>query len=75
MAALPHGLMGPKSNDNPYCGKNISVTCVATGKTIVATVVDKCMGCTGYSVDLSTAAFNELIDLSIGRTSAVWFFN
>ena len=75
VVALPHGLMGPESNDNPYCGKTITITCIATGKTTTATVVDKCMGCDGFSIDLSNAAFLDLDDLAVGRTSATWYFN
>ena len=75
MVALPHGLMGPKSNGNPYCGKTITITCIATGRTTTATVVDKCMGCDGFSIDLSNAAFLDLDDLAVGRTSATWYFN
>lgn len=67
--------MGTQSNGNPYCGKTITIQCKATGKKTTATVVDKCMGCTGYSIDLSNAAFLELDDLSVGRTTADWWFN
>lgn len=72
--ALPYELMGTLSNTNPYCGKTISITCTATGKSTNATVIDKCMGCHGYSIDLTNAAFEELDDLSVGRTLATWFF-
>ena len=75
MVALPHGLMGPESNDNLYCGRTITITCIATGKTTTATVADKCMGCDGFSIDLSEAAFLELDALAVGRTSASWYFN
>ena len=75
VVALPYGLMGPESNGNPYCGKTITITCIATGKTTTATVVDKCMGCDGFSIDLSNAAFLDLDDLAVGRTSATWYFN
>ena len=75
MVALPHGLMGSESNDNPYCGKTITITSVATGKTTTATVVDKCMGCDDFSIDLSSAAFLDLDDLAVGRTKATWYFN
>lgn len=72
--ALPYELMGTKSNDNPYC--NRSVTIEKDGKKIEATVVDKCMGCVGYSIDLSNKAFSSLgIDFSVGRTKGTWFFN
>jgi len=72
--ALPHGLMGTQSNGNPYCGRTVSITCESTGKTATATVVDKCMGCDGYSIDLSPAVFDELADESVGRTTATWYF-
>lgn len=75
VVALPYELMGTQSNGNPYCGKTITVKCIATGKTTTATVVDKCMGCKGYAIDLSNAAFLDLDDLSVGRTTADWWFN
>jgi hypothetical protein len=75
VVALPHGLMGTQSNGNPYCGKTITIKCTATGKTTTATVVDKCMGCVGYAIDLSNAAFTELDDFAVGRTGATWWFN
>lgn len=74
VVALPWQLMGEQSNGNPYCGRTISITCDATGKSTTATVVDKCMGCTGHSIDLSHGAFDELDSESVGRTLAHWFF-
>ncbi|KAG4427411.1 hypothetical protein IFR05_017106 [Cadophora sp. M221] len=71
--ALPVGLMGAQSNGNPYCGKTVTIK--KGSKTTTATVVDKCMGCEGNSIDLSNAAFLELAELSIGRTTAEWWFN
>ena len=71
--------MGTASNiggvaSNPYCGKTITIT--NGGKTTTATVVDKCMGCTGKSIDLSRAAFDALADEAEGRVSGVsWYFN
>lgn len=72
VVALPHGLMGTKSNDNPYCGRTIAIE--LNGKTTTATVVDKCMGCEGHSIDLSPAAFDVLADQAVGRTTANWYF-
>ena len=71
--ALPFGLMGAQSNGNPYCGKTVTIK--KGSKTTTATVVDKCMGCIGNSIDLSNAAFLELAELSVGRTTAEWWFN
>lgn len=73
VVALPHSFMGEKSNGNPYCGK--TVTIVHNGKTSTARVVDKCMGCTGFSIDLSDSAFTQIEALSVGRTSAKWWIN
>ena len=70
MVALPYSLMGPKSNSNLYCGKTITITYIAIGKTTTATMVDKCMGCDGFLIDLSNAAFLDLDDLAVGCTSA-----
>jgi hypothetical protein len=72
--ALPHGMMGTQSNGNPFCGKTVTIS--KGGKTVQATVVDKCMGCTGNSIDLSNKAFRELgVDFDVGRTTADWWFN
>lgn len=74
VVALPHEFMGTQSNGNPFCGK--TVTIVYGGKTVQATVVDKCMGCVGRDLDLSNAAFDGLgIAESVGRTTADWYFN
>jgi hypothetical protein len=75
VVALPYSLMGTKSNDNLYCGKMITITYIATSKTTIATMADKCMGCDGFSIDLSNVAFLNLDDLAIGCTSATWYFN
>jgi len=74
VVALPHAFMGEQSNGNPYCGRTIAIKCESTGKTSTATVVDKCMGCDGYSIDLSPAVFNDLASESVGRTQASWYF-
>ena len=76
--ALPVGMMGTQSNGNPYCGKTVTITCTKTGLSTTATVVDKCMGCTGNSIDLSTKAFAALDPTSMeadGRLAATWYFN
>lgn len=71
--ALPHEFMGTQSNGNPFCGKTVTIT--KGGKSVIAKVVDKCMGCTGKSIDLSNAAFIELAEFAVGRTTAEWWFN
>jgi len=74
VVALPWQFMGEQSNGNPYCGRTISITCDTTGKSTTAVVVDKCMGCGGFSIDLSPGAFDELDSESVGRTTATWYF-
>lgn len=73
VVALPFGFMGAQSNGNSLCGKMISIE--HDGKVSTAKVVDKCMGCTGFSIDLSNAVFSQLSSLSVGRTSARWWIN
>lgn len=49
IVALSHLLMGTQSNGNPMCGKTITIS--YGGKTVVATVKDKCMGCDINNID------------------------
>ena len=45
--------------DQANCGRQVRVTRPSTGKSIVATAMDKCMGCTATGrIDLSVAAFS-----------------
>ncbi|KAM3072318.1 hypothetical protein ACMFMG_009128 [Clarireedia jacksonii] len=71
--ALPWELMGSQSNGNPYCGKTITIS--YNGKTVIAVVIDKCMGCSGKSIDLTNKAFDALLDEGVGRAQAEWWFN
>ncbi|RGP59224.1 hypothetical protein FLONG3_11247 [Fusarium longipes] len=74
IVALSHLLMGPSSNDNPMCGKTISIK--ANGKTVQATVKDKCMGCAMNDIDVSRKVYNEIWgSLDSGRTEVEWWFN
>ncbi|KAI1101891.1 RlpA-like double-psi beta-barrel-protein domain-containing protein-containing protein [Jackrogersella minutella] len=57
--------------DPKACGKTIQIT-IAGGKTATAKVVDKCMGCSDDSIDVSTAVFQELADLTVGRAQIEW---
>jgi len=66
--------MGTRSNDNPYCGKTVTIK--AKGKTVVAKVHDKCMGCAMGDIDVSEKAFLALFgDLGVGRAPVEWYFN
>ena len=70
VVALSSSLMGYQSNSNPYCGKHIKV--INGMYSIVATVVDKCPSCQGYSIDLSKKAFLELGEpLAVGQRTVL----
>lgn len=72
--ALSHAFMGEQSNGNPLCGKTVTIQ--ANGKTISATIRDKCMGCMANAIDVSEKAFLELFDdLGVGRGKVSWWVN
>lgn len=74
--ALPWEFMGTASNNNPYCGKSVTIQNPNTGNTVQAKVGDKCMGCTGRSIDLTDALFNAIGGGCDGRCSNfVWWLN
>lgn len=74
--ALPYEFMGTQSNGNPYCGKSLTIMNPTTGQTVQATVGDKCMGCTGRSIDLTQVLFNAIGNGCDGRCSGFdWWFN
>lgn len=74
IVAISHVVMGTQSNGNPMCDQTITIS--AKGKTIQATVRDKCMGCAPNDVDVSKAAFLALFgSLDLGRTEVEWWFN
>ncbi|KAF9555285.1 hypothetical protein CPC08DRAFT_766044 [Agrocybe pediades] len=57
-------------NKGSHCWQHIKVH--YQGKTIDATVVDSCPGCSRYSIDLSPAAFKALAPLDAGRIKVDW---
>lgn len=74
IVALSHLLMGEESNNNPMCGKTITIK--ANGKTATATVADKCMGCAINDIDVSRKVFKEIWgSTDKGRTPVEWWFN
>ncbi|KAM3505033.1 hypothetical protein MY11210_008133 [Beauveria gryllotalpidicola] len=72
IVALSSILMGPLSNTNPMCNKKIKI--FANGKSIEATVRDKCPSCTEGSIDVSEKVFKFLSDgsLEAGRRPCSW---
>jgi hypothetical protein len=81
VVAVPVGMMGSQSNSgkgedaNPYCGKTVTIE--YGGKSVVATVVDKCDSCQYEDLDLSHAAFAALTPnwQTLGRQKGQWYFN
>ncbi|CAK5264142.1 unnamed protein product [Mycena citricolor] len=61
-------------NANPICGRRIVAN--FQGRSVVATVTDRCAGCAGTGdLDFSPAAFSQLADPSVGRIFGVtWNF-
>ncbi|RMZ87931.1 hypothetical protein DV736_g4841, partial [Chaetothyriales sp. CBS 134916] len=73
--ALPYELMGTQSNNNPYCGKSLTII-GPSGNQVKATVGDKCMGCTGYSIDLTDTLFSTVDPSGDGRVHDIqWYFD
>ena len=72
--ALPYQLMGTQSNGNPYCGRTVNIK-GTDGQVRTGTVVDKCMGCSGDSIDLSPPLFSLVAPAGDGRVSNIqWWF-
>ena len=64
---------GGNPNANPKCGSQINIHSPASGETIQATVVDTCVGCTMYDVDVTNSLFTKLAGgLTAGRVSVDW---
>ena len=74
--ALPYAFMGTESNDNPYCGRAVTLYNPDSGTTVHATVGDKCMGCDDRSIDCTDIVFNDITDgEGNGRMSGIeWWF-
>jgi hypothetical protein len=65
------GSPGGNPNLNPICNRKLRI--FHNGKSVDATVTDRCAGCTiRNSLDLTPAAFNVLEDPAVGRTTLTW---
>jgi hypothetical protein len=60
----------PEYNNGAHCGQHVTV--FYQGKSVDATVVDSCPGCSQYSIELSPAAFQALAPLSAERIQVQW---
>ncbi|CAG8526087.1 11848_t:CDS:2 [Ambispora leptoticha] len=56
-------------NKNSLCGRQIRIC--YNGKTVVATIEDRCPECASGAIDMSPAVFNQLADPSVGRLHGV----
>lgn len=55
---------------NPWCGQKININ--ANGKSITATIMDLCPGCTGHDIDLSKAAWEAIGMTEDTRIKGTW---
>jgi len=65
---------GGNPNKAPICNKRVSLTIPGANQSIALTITDRCAGCEKCgSMDLTTGAFSQLADLSVGRiTGMTW---
>ncbi|KAH7020914.1 expansin-like protein [Microdochium trichocladiopsis] len=71
-AIAPSFFTHPNPNLDSICGRKAKVT--RGSKTVVVTIVDKCMSCPQGNIDLSPAAFQQIGNLDEGRVSTSWVF-
>lgn len=75
IVALSHDLFDEYTpngnpNKNTLCGKKLRAT--YEGKSVDVSVVDRCVGCARYDLDLSPTAFAEIADQALGRIDLEW---
>ncbi|OAA68152.1 expansin family protein [Niveomyces insectorum RCEF 264] len=74
IVAMNSAQMGAQSNDNPMCGKTITIQ--ANGNTVTATIMDKCPTCAYGDIDVSEAVFDNIFgSTDVGRSQVTWWFN
>ncbi|GAA6057914.1 hypothetical protein JCM3770_002202 [Rhodotorula araucariae] len=62
----------PQVSGGKYCGRYVTVTNTANGKSVRALVADECPSCRYGELDLSTAAFKALASLDAGVIPIKW---
>ncbi|KAK8131333.1 hypothetical protein PG984_007771 [Apiospora sp. TS-2023a] len=74
IVALPFSFFtAANPNLDPQCGRTIRIT--YNGNSQTATVVDKCAGCAGNSIDVTPTLFTALTgSLDAGRVQVTWDF-
>jgi len=59
-----------------YCGKTVTITNTANGKTVTAAVADECPTCVSRgSIDMSHATFDSISEDSVGDIGITWKLN
>ncbi|CAG8587246.1 3130_t:CDS:2 [Acaulospora morrowiae] len=76
VCAIPQSQFDPSPNGNPnlnpHCGRQVQVT--RGSKSVVVTVVDRCVGCGFNDIDLSPTAFDQIADPAEGRVKVSWCY-
>merc|ERR1712093_388494 len=71
-SALIIAMNTPQVSGGAHCGKYVTLTNQANGKSVRAKVADECPGCSYGSLDLSLAAFKAIGNLDTGVLSLKW---
>ena len=67
---------GPNPNNNPKCGKTITIHNPNTGTNHVGTIEDTCQACALNDLDLSPSLFKAVAPNGDGRVHGIqWHFN
>ncbi|KAJ6098815.1 hypothetical protein N7467_000350 [Penicillium canescens] len=64
---------GTNPNNNALCGQKIHIQ--RGGRTVEATVVDRCEGCKENDIDVTPSLFQQFGNLDRGRMDVVWWWN
>jgi len=63
---------GVNPNENPICGKQVTIT--AFGQNATATVTDRCVDCKDDDLDMTPSLFQVFAALGVGRFDITWNF-
>lgn len=66
------GALGPSLYSKDVCGQCAEVT--GPKGTVTVVINDRCAGCKGASMDLSTQAFTQIATKSQGRVKITWHY-
>lgn len=66
------GALGPSLYSKDVCGQCAEVT--GPKGTVTVVINDRCAGCKGASMDLSTEAFTQIATKSQGRVKITWHY-